>query len=91
VPKVYDLFKAMSPDAPVHRGNWAVFHDLDGVLDLYTPTGHVERNEVTRLILLTTRETESLQHHCMQAALTNNFSDYLVYLIFYVFLLVKLA
>ena len=45
VPKVYDLFKAMSPDAPVYRGNWAVFHDLDGVLDLYTPTGHVERNE----------------------------------------------
>jgi hypothetical protein len=46
VPKVYDLFKAMSPDAPVLRGNWAVFHDLDGVLDLYTPSGHVERNEV---------------------------------------------
>ena len=56
VPKVYDLFKAMSPDAPVYRGNWAVFHDLDGVLDLYSPTGHVERNEV-RFIYL-----HSIQH-----------------------------
>ncbi|XP_028392227.1 uncharacterized protein LOC114516841 [Dendronephthya gigantea] len=44
VPKVYDLFKAMSPDAPVYRGNWAIFHDLDGPLDLYTPTGHDDRN-----------------------------------------------
>ena len=51
VPKVYDLFKAMSPDAPVYRGNWAVFHDLDGVLDLYTPTGHVERNEVSEELM----------------------------------------
>ena len=35
----------MSPDAPVYRGNWAVFNDLDGPLDLYTPEGHEERNE----------------------------------------------
>ena len=42
--KVNDLFKAMSPSAPVWRGNWAIFNDLDGPLDLYTPTGHEERN-----------------------------------------------
>ena len=47
MPKVYDLFKAMSPDAPVHRGNWAVFHDLDGPLDLFSPTGHDDRNNVS--------------------------------------------
>ena len=34
----------MSPDAPVYRGNWAVFNDLEGPLDLYTPEGHEERN-----------------------------------------------
>lgn len=47
MPKVYDLLKAMSPDAPVYRGNWAVFHDLDGPLDLYIPTGHEARNDVS--------------------------------------------
>ncbi|XP_032219622.1 uncharacterized protein LOC5518954 isoform X1 [Nematostella vectensis] len=41
---VYDLFKSMSPDAPVYRGNWAVFNDLEGPLDLYTPEGHETRN-----------------------------------------------
>lgn len=41
---VYNLFKTMSPDAPVYRGNWAVFNDLEGPLDLYTPTGHEDRN-----------------------------------------------
>ena len=44
--KVNDLFKSMIPDSPIQRGNWAVFHDLDGPLDLYTPTGHEDRNEV---------------------------------------------
>lgn len=42
---VYNLFKTMSPDAPVYRGNWAVFNDLDSPLDLYTPEGHEARNE----------------------------------------------
>lgn len=42
--KVHNLFKAMSPSAPLWRGNWAIFNDLDGPLDLYTPTGHEERN-----------------------------------------------
>jgi len=42
--RVADLFKAMSPDAPVLRGNWAFFNDLDGPLDLYTPSGHEARN-----------------------------------------------
>lgn len=41
---VYNLFKSMSPDAPVYRGNWAVFNDLEGPLDLYTPEGHECRN-----------------------------------------------
>ena len=45
VKKVYDLFKAMSPNAPVWRGNWAVFNDLEGPLDLYSPAGHEERND----------------------------------------------
>lgn len=43
--KVNNLFKTMGPDAPVQRGNWAIFHDLDSPLDLYTPTGHEDRNE----------------------------------------------
>ncbi|CAB3983780.1 DUF3445 domain-containing [Paramuricea clavata] len=47
VPKVYDLLKTMSSDAPVYRGNWNMSLDLDGVLDLHKPpSGHVERNEV---------------------------------------------
>ena len=29
----------------VQRGNWALFNDLDGPLDLYTPTGHEARND----------------------------------------------
>ncbi|XP_031553177.1 uncharacterized protein LOC116290318 [Actinia tenebrosa] len=41
---VYNLFKTMAPDAPVYRGNWAVFNDLEGPLDLYTPVGHEHRN-----------------------------------------------
>lgn len=42
---VYNLFKTMAPDAPVYRGNWAVFNDLKSPLDLYTPEGHEVRNE----------------------------------------------
>jgi hypothetical protein len=47
--KVGDLFKSMAPNAPVCRGNWAIFDDLDGPLDLYTPTGHEDRYEETTL------------------------------------------
>ena len=41
--KVYDLFKKMSPEASLWRGDWAVFNDLTGSLDLYTPTGSLDR------------------------------------------------
>merc|ERR1712130_105044 len=47
---VMSIFKHMKPEAPVHRGNWAVFNDLNGPLDLFTPTGHESRafeNNVT--------------------------------------------
>jgi len=50
VKKVANLFKSMSPDAPVCRGNWSVFNDLEGPLDLYTPTGHEDRNANTSSI-----------------------------------------
>ena len=43
--KVYDLFKKMPPEAPLWRGNWAVFNDLTGPLDLHTPTGSLDRND----------------------------------------------
>ena len=46
VTKVYDVFKKMIPDAPIWRGNWAVFNDLEGPLDLFTPSGSLDRNEV---------------------------------------------
>ncbi|XP_057301858.1 uncharacterized protein LOC130636220 [Hydractinia symbiolongicarpus] len=48
VHKVYDIFKVMKPEAPLWRANWAVFNDLDGPLDLYTPTGHDARNDVNQ-------------------------------------------
>jgi len=48
VRKVYDLFKKMPPEAPLWRGNWAVFNDLEGPLDLYTPTGSLDRNDANR-------------------------------------------
>ena len=46
---VQSLFKAMTPAAPVWRANWAVFNDLAGPLDLYTPTGHDDRNETNQV------------------------------------------
>ena len=47
--KVYDLFKnSLIPTAPIWRANWAVFNDLEGPLDLYTPEGHEDRNEVNK-------------------------------------------
>ena len=46
VKKVSDLFRIMKPENPIQRANWAVFNDLKDPLDLYTPTGHDERNEV---------------------------------------------
>ena len=49
--KVSDLFKnSLTPTAPIWRANWAVFNDLDGPLDLFTPDGHDERNEVNQNI-----------------------------------------
>lgn len=45
VRNVYDVFKKMKPENPLWRANWAVFNDLDGPLDLYTPTGSLSRND----------------------------------------------
>lgn len=45
VKHVYDVFKKMPPTNPLWRANWAVFNDLDGPLDLYTPTGSLSRND----------------------------------------------
>ncbi len=45
---VQSLFKAMTPAAPIWRANWAVFNDLDDIMDLYTPTGHTSRNLVNQ-------------------------------------------
>ena len=48
-PKVYDLFKnSLTPAAPIWRANWAVFNDLEGPLDLFTPDGHDKRNETNK-------------------------------------------
>ena len=49
LPNVQSLFKKMVPSAPVWRGNWAIFNDLDGPLDLFTPTGHTDRNEINQI------------------------------------------
>eukprot|EP00794_Sanderia_malayensis_P005828 gene5828-6525_t len=48
VKNVQSLFKAMTPSAPFWRANWAVFNDLSGPLDLYTPTDHTNRNEANQ-------------------------------------------
>jgi len=34
----------MTPSTPVWRANWAIFNDLNGPLDLFTPAGHEVRN-----------------------------------------------
>ena len=48
-PKVHDLFKnSLTPNAPIWRANWAVFNDLEGPLDLFTPDGHDKRNEANK-------------------------------------------
>lgn len=48
-PKVHDLFKnSLQPNAPIWRANWAVFNDLEGPLDLFTPDGHDKRNETNK-------------------------------------------
>lgn len=44
VKHVYDVFKTMLPQNPIWRANWAVFNDLEGPLDLYSPTGSISRN-----------------------------------------------
>ena len=49
VTRVYDLFKKMPPDAPIWRANWAVFNDLTGPLDLFTPDGHTDRNDANHV------------------------------------------
>ena len=46
---VESLFKSMTPSTPVWRANWAVFNDLKDPLDLYTPTGHDDRNETNKV------------------------------------------
>ena len=46
---VASLFKAMSPQSPVWRANWAVFNDLYGPLDLYSPAGHLDRKETNQV------------------------------------------
>ena len=46
------MFKnSLTPNAPIWRANWAVFNDLDGPLDLFTPDGHDERNEANQTIV----------------------------------------
>ena len=47
---VQSLFKAMTPSSPVWRANWAVFNDLKDPLDLYTPTGHSDRNDTNQVL-----------------------------------------
>jgi len=40
---VADVFRSMKPGKGVKRGNWAIFNDLHGPLDLFTPKGHAAR------------------------------------------------
>ena len=46
---VASLFKTLSPTTSVWRANWAVFNDLNGPLDLFTPDGHTDRNDVNKV------------------------------------------
>ena len=48
---VASLLQAMSPQSPVWRSNWAVFNDLSGPLDLYSPAGHLDRREANQVTL----------------------------------------
>ena len=41
--KAYGAMERLTPKNPIWRANWAVFNDLDGPMDLYTPEGHLER------------------------------------------------
>lgn len=42
--RAYDVMKNLKVENPVWRANWAIFNDLDGPDDLFTPKGHEERN-----------------------------------------------
>ena len=43
------MFKnSLTPAAPIWRANWAVFNDLEGPLDLFTPDGHDKRAAVNK-------------------------------------------
>jgi len=44
VKHVYDIFKKMLPSNPLWRANWAVFNNLEGPLDLYSPVSSISRN-----------------------------------------------
>jgi len=46
---VASLFRTLSPTTPVWRANWAIFDDLNGPLDLFTPDGHSDRNDVNKV------------------------------------------
>jgi len=46
---VNDLFESMTPSSPVWRANWAIFNDLEGPQDLFTPAGHVVRNHTNKI------------------------------------------
>jgi len=41
--KAYSAMERLTPESPIWRANWAIFNDLDGPMDLYTPDGHLER------------------------------------------------
>ena len=43
------VVQTMTPSTPVWRANWAVFNDLAGPLDLFTPDGHTDRNDVNQV------------------------------------------
>lgn len=57
VRKVYDVFSKMKPEAPIWRANWAVFNDLKDPLDLFTPTGSLDRNDINRVSVFKGKKT----------------------------------
>eukprot|EP00111_Clytia_hemisphaerica_P000604 TCONS_00001747-protein len=57
VKHVYDVFKKMKPECPLWRANWAVFNDLEGPLDLFTPSGSLDRNDENKTTIFEGDET----------------------------------
>jgi len=47
--RVSNVLADLSVDSPIQRGNWAIFNDLDGPLDLYQPAGFEEREDKNKV------------------------------------------